>query len=283
MGVALASLLAVALIASTFAYWNQTSSIENPFDTGTYGSTVKEDFKPSDGENWQPGVEINKDVVAVNTGDQDIIVRVRLDETWARSATSSVTPGQVYKDSIANNYNVYTTAQANATDGLTALDGSVVTKNFATSANWIQGAGGWYYYRVNLAGGQTSDRWLDSVELLNDADMGNMQTKYYVTTSTGANEATWVWVEYTGSMPAYLNALGQPSAANAPGAQPVLHNKAETTYVTQGGVNLIGYSESDYTLTVTVESVQPTQEALDAVFGGGSSFAAPAGTAWTLK
>jgi len=266
--IALAGLLVLALIGGVYAYWNQTSSIDNPFDTGRYGSTVREDFSPEDGENWQPGVTVDKVVQAVNTGDVDLIVRARLDEIWTRKGET--TP---YKDSGATTggYNVYATSQADPDDGLTAADGSVVTKGFSSSANWIDGGDGWYYYKVNLEGGQTSDAWLESVTLLHNADMGRMETRKYVSVTDHPDESTWVWVEYTGTMPAYI------------GTDKVLHNKTETTYVQSGGSELLGYSHSDYTLTVTVQTVQATQAALDAVFGGGSAFTHPTGTTWDVK
>ena len=282
--IALVGLLVVTIVAGTFAYWNQTSTIENPFDTGKSGSLTKEDFVPGDGDDWQPGVEINKDVFVKNTGDQDLIVRVRLDEKWARKSTASVTPGAVYKTVAAP----YTTNQVNATDGLTAADGSVVNKTLANPTKWISGGDGWYYYVDNLKGGITTEKWLDAVELLNDADMGKMEIRKYVSVSDDANEALWVWVEYdaaaTGEeMPSYLDASGQPCLKTDTDAQKVLHNKVETSYEKAGGVDLLGYSQSDYTLTVTTQTIQATQEALDAVFGGGTPFTIPSGMSWVLK
>lgn len=267
------ALLAVVLVVGTFAYWNQTSSIDNPFDTGKYGSTVVEDFKPEDGEKWQPGVEINKDVVAVNTGDQDLIVRVKLDETWTRKGETDA-----YKTNTFDG-DVYTVSQDNATDGLTAKDKSIVTKNFSTSTKWIDGEDGWFYYQTNLAGGATTDKWLDSVELLNDADMGKMQTTYYVTADETIS-ATTKWYPYTGTMPAYIDADGAACAEDATGAQAVCHNKTETTYA---AADALGYSDSNYVLTVTVQTVQATQEAIDAVFGAGAAFTAPDTTTWVLS
>ncbi|MCL1895353.1 MAG: BsaA family SipW-dependent biofilm matrix protein [Clostridiales bacterium] len=261
--IALAGFLALAVLGGTYAYWSQTSQVDNPFDTGQYGSTIREDFSPADGENWQPGVTVDKAVKAVNTGDVDLIVRARLDEKWVYKGQSAP-----YKDSAAavGGYNVYATSQNNATDGLTALDGSVVTKTFSSSTKWIPGGDGWYYYTVNLKGGESSEAWLSAVTLLSDADMGDIVTKKYVSVSADANEASWVWVEYTGDMPKYI------------GADKVLHNKTETSYAS----GRMGYSQSDYTLTVTVQTVQATAEAVNDAFGGGSAFAL-AGTSWTLK
>ena len=283
--IALTMLLAVALVGGILAYWNQTSVIENPFDTGRYGSTVKEDFSPADGNNWQPGVDVNKDVYAVNTGETDLIVRARLDEKWTRMTGDGITePGVKYKDSLTDSYDVYLTDQKNPTDGLTTLDGSVVVKKFSGSTNWIDGEDGWYYYAINLEGGKTSDKWLDSVELLAEADMGKMLTKRYVSYTDDTDETTWVWFEYTGEMPMYIiENTGIPCEKDDVGAQKVRHNKVETAFEANEGSVLYGYSLSNYTLTVTVETVQATKEAVDAMFAGESTFTPPAGTTWKLK
>lgn len=274
--IVLMGLVILAIVGGVFAYWTQTSSIDNPFDTGRYGSTIREDFIPADGENWQPGVTVDKSVKAVNTGDTDLIVRVRLDEMWTYKDGS--TP---YKNSNAaspDGYDVYSASQADTTDGLTTADGSVVTKTFSSSANWIDGGDGWYYYKINLAGGATSDEWLQSVTLLVDTDMGKIVTKKYVSVSTDNDEDNWIWVEYIGQMPKYIDASGNPCNAQATDAQMVLHNKTEISYVT----GQLGYSQSDYILTVTVQTVQATNEAVNAVFGG-SPFVPPTGTSWVLK
>lgn len=274
---AIAGLAAVAAIGGVFAYWNKTSTIDNPFDTKNHGSTVVEDFRPADGEDWQPGVDVKKGVTVSNTGDTDLIVRARLDETWTRKGEK-----EPYKDSGKEGYDVYTTDQKDASDGLTAADGSVVAKKFGpNSTDWVAGSDGWYYYKMNLGGGKVTPEWLDSVELLNDADMGKKETKYYVATDAVLTGDT-VWHEYDGTqkMPAYLDEKGAPCGRDTPGAKAVLHNKTEVANASAGEA---GYSSSDYTLRVTVQTVQATQEAVDALFGDGSTFLPPAGTDWTVK
>lgn len=284
--VAALALVVVVVFGGTFAYWSQTSSVENPFDTGKFsGFLLREDFIPEEGVNWQPGVEVNKDVEARNEGDTPLIIRAKLDETWTRKASATADAGQTYRDSdsTTDGYDVYTTSQISATDGEVAGDESVVEKNFSGSANWIKGTDGWYYYKVTVAAGEKTDKWLDSVTLLSDADMGKFETKHYVSASDDANESLWTWFEYTGTMPTYIDASGAAVGKDAPGAKQVLHNKIDTGYAQSGGKDLLGYSQSDYKLTVTTQAVQATQDGLDAEFGGGSTFTAPAGTTWTLE
>ena len=282
--VALVGILLLGTITGTLAYWNQTMSVENPFDTGKFGSTVVEDFKPEEGEDWKPGAEINKDVLVKNTGDYDLIVRVKLDEKWTRKGENNP-----YKEVKAEkNGDVYIVDQHNATDGLTSADKSVVEKNFATPmVNWLYGNDGWYYYRINLKPGAETDQWLDSVTLLKDADMGKMETLSFVTSDAIVNSnTTWHPYSRADKMPKYVSASGTFSDVDAPGFLPVLHNKTDVVYAKDGqGNTLWGYSNSNYLLTVTVQTVQATEEAVRAVFNPAdfNSFMNTIGRAWVLR
>lgn len=294
--IAMAGLVTAVFISGTWAYWNQTATVDNPFDTGKFGNTVVEDFKPDEGENWQPGAEVNKDVLVQNTGDQDIIVRAKLDETWTRKGEDTPYKENASATAAGAKGPVYTLLQADDgdpdkdeyRDGLTADDQSVVTKTFSDSTNWIDGGDGWYYYKTNVAGGASTDKWLDSVELKYNIDMGKQEKRWFVTIAeditTDPDAVTWV--EYDGAtekMPAYLDATGASCAADAEGAQPVRHNKVEVNYAKDdAGNDLLGYGQSDYVLKVTVQTVQATTEAVDAVFGGGAAFTAPAESSWVL-
>ena len=44
--VAVAGVAAVALVGGTLAYWNQTTTINNPFSTNSYGGETVEEFNP---------------------------------------------------------------------------------------------------------------------------------------------------------------------------------------------------------------------------------------------
>jgi alternate signal-mediated exported protein len=283
--IGLLGLALVVVVGGMWAYWSQVLTVENPFDTGEYGTTIIEDFNPNDGEDWQPGSEVNKDVFVENTGDQDVIVRIKLDEKWIYKGDTTPYATRLADDGAGGKGPVYNVFQDNATDGLTALDDSVVIKTFGTSTNWIDGGDGWYYYSVNVAGGNVTDQWLDSVTLKSDADMGKYETRKYVTAASsiaglpigtaGVDDPRTCWIEYTGTMPDTLSYSGTD--------YDVLHNKTETKYALDGGGNpLRGYGDSNYTLTITVQTVQATEDAVDAVFGGGSAFTPPAGTSWVL-
>lgn len=253
--------LAVAMaLGATFAYFNQELTAENPFDTGKYDSLMTEDFNPGDGKNWEPGAEVNKDVTVENTGNYDIIVRVKFDEKWTRkgeTAAYKTVNGEAAYDST-------TVYQESAKDGLVANDKSVVAKTLKME-NWVKGADGWYYYKTNLASGKDTGVFLDAVTLDENADMGTYTVKKYYTKAATAPEKTAIgpdpetqWVLYTGTVP-----------------EGSLHNMTKTVQ------NEAGYSNSDYVLTITSQTVQASDDAIKAAFG--NSFTAPSGTSWTLK
>ena len=266
---AISALAAVALIAGSFAYWNQTHTVENPFNTGEkYSSTVIEDFNPEEGEDWQPGVEVNKAVQVANTGDQDLIIRVKLDEKWVRVGETN--PYKELKAEVDGS-KIYTANQVDGTDGLVVADDSVVIKHLSNSTKWKDGGDGWFYYTVNLKEGETTDKWLESVELHNDLDVGAQEVKKYVTKDAVVNAST-AWQEYTGKMPATI------------GADPVLHNKTEVVYKKDGaGKDLLGYIDSNYTLSITTQTVQATKEAVMASFGKTEAEITALGISWDYK
>lgn len=276
--IALVALLVVALVGTTIAYWSQKSTIENPFSTGEqYGSTIVEKFTPKDGEDWLPGVKVPKSVTVSNDGDTDILVRAKLTETWTRKSG-----GDAYIK--LEGAPVYNPGQTNKTDGLTTDDQSVVQKNFAHNDKWTEPqADGWCYYKTNLTKGTSTAPWLESVELVKDIDMGAPINAFYVAIKDPADKWYKLPADIT-QTPKFVtinDADGTAASATegAAGAKTVLYGKQEIKINPAAP----GYSNSNYVLTVTVETVQATQDAVNAVFGGGTTFAKPAGCTWTLR
>lgn len=253
-----AGLAAIMVIGGTFAYFNQTMTVTNPFDTGKYDTNVSEDFKPEDGDNWEPGAEVNKDVTVKNTGDYDVLVRVKLTEKWVNKTTG---------DTVAGNTTGLKgdASQVNATDGLTTGDYSVVEKTLNEN-DWVYNdADGYWYYKTNLKAKTDTGKFLDAVKLLEDADMGKYTvTNYYTTAETkpleGAigDDPANKWVAYTGNVP-----------------KDAKHSMAVTTLDPKAS----GYANSNYTLTITAQTVQATDAAMKDAF---KLTAAPAGCTWNL-
>ena len=257
-----AGLAAIMVIGGTFAYFNQTMTVTNPFDTGKYDTNVTEDFKPEDGDNWEPGAEVNKDVTVKNTGDYDVLVRVKLTEKWANKTTGNT----VAENTTGLKGDAF---QADANDGLTTGDYSVVEKTL-NAANWVysdpeNGGDGYWYYKTNLAAGTDTGKFLDAVKLLEDADMGKYTvTNYYTEAddkpgeSAIGTDATTQWVAYTGNVP-----------------KTAKHSMA----VTKQDTNAPGYGNADYTLTITAQTVQATDAAMKDAFG---LTVQPTGCNWNL-
>lgn len=70
-----------------------------------------------------------------------------------------------------------------------------------------------------------------------------------------------------------------PVDKNATGAKPVLYGKQEIKI----DPTAPGYSNSNYVLTVTVQTVQATKDAVNAVFGSGMATTQPTGCKWILR
>lgn len=244
---------AVALVGGTFAYFTQTSVIDNPFDTGRYSTVVTEDFKPEDGNDWEPGVEVNKDLYVHNTGDRNVVVRVKFEDIWKRAGSDD--PFK-YVDGQHSS----TILQPEQYDGLVDADQSVVQKIFENKDKWSELQNdGYYYYLAPLAPGNDTGAFLSSVKLLETVDMGKIRTQFYYTTA----ETKPV---ITDPMTDDWTPLGDPFMPGE-GTVVVPENATFTAAVTKPIEGLLGYSDADYTLRITIETVQATDKAVVSTFG----------------
>lgn len=134
--IALSGLLAVGVVAGTYAFFTQSQQIANIFSTKPYSADIYEKFTPP--SDWTPGTTTTKQVFAKNTGSGDEIVRASYTESWVS----------------ANG------AQLPLTFGSPAQSAAIL--NFTTPSSWSQD-GNYYYYQSILQPGQTSASLLDSV------------------------------------------------------------------------------------------------------------------------
>lgn len=277
--VAIAAGVAALLLASTFAYWTQTSTVENPFETSRYGMTMVEEFSPADGKDWQPGVTVDKSVSVSNTGDTGILVRAKVEETWTRKGESDP-----YKDSASEGYDVYTVAQDDAADGETADDDTVVSKNLfdtGATAKWIAGGDGrWFYYTDVLGADETTQQWLASVTLDAGADMGQMTDRHELQLEDGE---WYAYADYeTAGIPESVSVADGAIVADGTAGADVLMvtgNRVTKEYAENtDGDTLYGYSNSDYKLIVTTQTLQATADAVEAEWL--DSVDLPAGLDW---
>lgn len=252
---ALAGVAAVLTIGGSLAYFNQTMQVENNFDTAKYGGTLVEDFSPSDGKDWEPGVEVNKDVLVTNTGDQPVVVRVKFDEKWVRDNKAFVEIVASDKTVKGDPNKIMTVTQDNAADGIAdaVKDDSVVEKELILD-NWTYNeADGYYYYNTVVGAGQPTDKILDSVTLNKNADMGKfLKVKSYATADA---PDTWVAFDIEDG-----NEVSEERMAEI-----VKKTGKEIAHIKQDVLtdeSAKGYSDANYTLTITADMIQATKEAV---------------------
>lgn len=83
--VAATTLAAMAALAGTFAWFTSQDSAKNHFEGNIAGNDVDvvEQFDPKP---WEPGMDINKDVAAFNSGNYDSMIRISFDEVLTKLA-----------------------------------------------------------------------------------------------------------------------------------------------------------------------------------------------------
>ncbi|MFI3205992.1 MAG: BsaA family SipW-dependent biofilm matrix protein [Clostridia bacterium] len=267
LAVILAGVLAVSAVAGSFAYYSETKSIDNTMETNVYGDTLTEVFTPD--SNWEPGEEADKIVGVTNTGDYDIVVRIKMSETWTFSETVGDTL-TINSDEV-NFYvdDAEESKQIDADDGLTDdgnseptdYDGSVVYKEFIEELDtyWTyNSADGYYYYNSILESGQSTGALLSSITLCEDTDMGVYETTtyYQVTTSETAPTAAVTDTSWT-----VLGATDSLADVTVPDGS-YLHIRTVST-ITE---DKEGYAGATYVLTITSETCQATEDAVDETF-----------------
>ena len=254
---ALGGLAAVAVVGGTWAYFNQTAAITNPFSTGSYGGSIVESFNPSDGDNWQPGATVDKEVVAENTGNSPLLVRVKMAEIWSRENN---TLSEIKSEKQPDFTEV---KQADDKDGLVEGDQTVVRKNLADNDAWTQADDGYWYYKGQLAPGATTESLLESVTLDKETDMGLYTETYKYCTTPGkdskpGDNTEWKVAE-NGEEDADM--LAAAEAAKEEGNS--FHVKKETALDEAHP----GYADADYELEITIDMVQPTEDAVVDAWG----------------
>lgn len=265
-----AGLSLLTVLGCTWAYYTNEAHMNNQLQTKTYGSTITEEFTPRD--DWQPGQKVDKIFAVKNTGEYPQVVRVKMEETWARNSRAFKTI-----DSTTDKSDITTVYQENPTDGEVNNDKTVVSKDL-NSADWtFNSADGYWYYHTQLTAGKETQALLRAITLYKDADMGKyVVTSYYHEGTaaptfepgeTGDNGTkTNGWEFFDGAVP-----------VPAPGDS---NNKIFTRTISKLDPTAMGYAGADYTLTITAETCQAT---LAAVKEEWKLTTMPANTTWGLK
>ncbi len=290
----IAGSLAVAAVVGSFAYYSSTSSIDNPMHTEKYGNRTVEEFTPN--QKVEPGAKVDKIVGVENTGNADLVVRIKMDEKWERNSNRLIafSSNDARFSSVVNVGSTYTATQRNDTDGLLTGDESVVYKKLSNSAKWRKGNDGYWYYNELLTAGKSTDSLLEELIFASNMDMGRYVDSgtMYSTTEQSVINPLKATVET--AQRAYDS---NPTAANESAlnrAKTALDNAyawtatkpardSDIRYVQNGTSidnNARGYADADYTLTITTETCQATS---DAVTTAWSSYANSGVTIFGLK
>lgn len=300
---ALAGLGVLAVVGGTFAYYNQTVSLENPLTTGKYENELIEDYTPPT-DHLKPGATIDKVVGAKNTGDYPVMVRIKMDEVWRRNGdtngfikhSSKVDAGNTdefaaieigaeggYEDE-------FIATQGSDTDGQVNGDDSVVRKNLAVdyTDDWIYNPNdGYWYYNKILYKGDVTGNLLDSITLASNVDLGLYTQKdwYYIgdanTNKTEIDDEEWIEYKVTRDKDGAVTGItlgddavtdtnndGFIDAIDMASVLPL----GENNKLFRKNESLLddtakGYADANYTLTITSQFVQATPDALTEAFG----------------
>ena len=272
-----AAMLALALIAVTWAFFTAKSTIENEMQTKSYGSKTIEEFTPK--QDLEPGKEIDKKVGVTNTGDYALVVRVKMDEEWARNgvpfkeiAYTGPIDTVVYD---ATPPEKWTAKQVDPKDGevpTTDDEETVVYKKMNLGSAWKKGTDGYFYYTVKLEAGQTtSANLLESIILASNTDIGIYTSDVYYSKADKSVIEQHI-ADGTITEAHYNWSLTKPA------------DESEITYI-KNETELSakqGYAKADYTLKITTEVCQATQEAVDAEWGMTAPDLETIKTAWGL-
>lgn len=260
----LCGIAALALVAGIWAYYSSTNPIQNQLQTKSYGNELVEKFTPK--SDWQPGEKVEKEVGVTNTGDYNLFVRIKMEETWTLSEGTLVS----YNSDSAKFHSATSefATQTSATDGLTTGDESVVYKEIDLTGWTLNADDGYWYYTLPLKPSDSTGNLLKSITLAGNTDMGAyITTKYYTTanpkpnnTEIGSDPATQ-WVEYSGNVP---------------------DGTTYTRAVSDLNPGKTGYADAAYVLTITSETLQGTKEAFEAS-GGWNTTPADVKDSWGVN
>lgn len=274
-----AAVLALALVVGTFAYYSSVSKIDNNMHTLSYGDRTIEHFTPD--QELEPGSQITKEVGVTNTGDYDLVVRIKMEEKWVRGNDTLID-----FDSSDDEFNTvdvdndYTATQGSATDGQLTDDESVMHKQISLT-NWFDGGDGYWYYDGKLAPGANTGNLLELLVLAKDTDMGkyNIAEAYSITAKTvieGKEQAVATAQADYNTTPSAANetALNNAKAALETAYAWTTTKPADTSTITYvksesalDATNM-GYAKADYTLTIITEVCQATKDAIVATWTG---------------
>ena len=289
---AISAMMALVLIAATWAYFTSTSEIDNKLKTDVYGIETIEKFTPE--QTIVPGATVEKNVGVKNTGDYGVVVRIRLDEKWERGGTPFIAISSVADDDTFNGAidsaekdditGKVTSEQTSYIDGLVTDDESVMYKNLiglvgGAASPWVKGNDGYYYYRSVLNAKNTTSLLIDEIIFAGDADLGLQGTPVEKYSTADPDVIAPLQLAFDSALADYEadpdDAALKTALEDAEGdlelayawdttppadARDITFQKVVSAIDDTAG----GYSGAEYTLTIITQVCQATAEAVDA-------------------
>ncbi len=176
--VALLLIAIIGIVGLTVAYFSNSTSITNEFETSEYGTDVIETFTSPTG--WQPGDETPKVLTVKNTGEVDEAVRVKVEEKWVNK----------------NGQELSLTQDGNVAALIHYINDSDWTRVDVANEDYY-----YYYYNYKLAPDEETSELLDKVTfnpLINASTTCTTTTENGVTTrSCKSNGSGYDGATYT--------------------------------------------------------------------------------------
>ncbi len=130
-------LLALVVIGVTVAYYTSNDTFSNEFNTSVYKMIAEENFQSPD--NWTPGTTTPKEVYAINKGDVEAAVRIKIEESWIGNDNTEL-------------------------DLSDSHDNRAAIINFTNNPKWVYNENdGYYYYIYSIEKDEQTELLFDSV------------------------------------------------------------------------------------------------------------------------
>ena len=157
--VGIAALALIALVGGTFAYFRMTWEKENSFGVADYTTTISETFtSPAE---WTPCTETPKIVNVVNAGNVAVAARIKIaEQRWDK-----------LDDEREN---------VTGTLPLTANSQDMAVLGLVNTSDWVLGSDGYYYYQSDIAAGETSSNFIESVTFNCEANTDYAAARYHL-------------------------------------------------------------------------------------------------------
>ena len=168
--IAILAVLLLAFVGTTIAYHTSRGDFANIFRTIFDQWTVTEEFvSPT---NWKQCERIPKTITATNSGNSSVGVRVKYEEYWKRTGSTSTTHETELPLKIDNQ--------------------NVAVVDLNTSHDWELRDDGYYYFTRPLKSGETTSSAIDFVEYNCDINItqenNDCETVNDATTCTKRNQ-----------------------------------------------------------------------------------------------